>query len=263
MHAATDRAARWWHVLLIVALSAGYEALFLDRSNGELFDEGWPLYAAMRLHAGGVLYRDVFFVFPPGHVLPAWLAYWLDPPGVVLARACYAAFNVALCVTLYSLGRRIVPAHYALFSALLVAVAAPHSHMGHLLFGYRYLVFSALALLAFARWLDQRQRSWLWVAGVWTGIALLFRATPAFAASCGIGLALWSARAGVAGRSGGLPPARDTLVDGCFFAGGLLLVVTPALLWFANGVVVGLPSAIGGVCSQQGLHARFPFRRGW
>ena len=122
MHAATDRAALWWHVLLIVAASAGYEALFLDRSNGELFDEGWPLYAAMRLQAGGVLYRDVFFLFPPGHVLPAWLAYWLDPPGVVLARGIYAAFNVALCAALYFLAGRIMPARYALFSALLVAV---------------------------------------------------------------------------------------------------------------------------------------------
>ena len=186
MHAATDRAPRWWHVLLIVALSAGYEALFLDRSNGELFDEGWPLYAAMRLHAGGVLYRDVFFVFPPGHLLPAWLAYWLDPPGVVLARSFYALFNVGLCVALYFLGRRIAPARYALFGALLVAVAAPHSHLGHLLFGYRFLVFSALALLAFARWLDDRRPGWLLIAGMWTGVALLFRSTPAFAASCGI-----------------------------------------------------------------------------
>ena len=258
MHAATaetaatagiDRAAPWWHLLLIVALSAGYEALFLERSNGELFDEGWPLYAAMRLHAGGVLYRDVFFVFPPGHVWPAWLAYWLDPPGIVLARAFYAAFNVGLCVALYFLGRRIMPARYALFSALLVAVAAPHSHMGQLLFGYRFLLFSVLALLAFARWLDggkcsgrgDRKRAWLLLAGAWTGVALLFRVTPAFAVSCGIGLALWSAQSpspasGGGGGLRGLRPQRDTWLGGCVFAGGLLLVVAPALLWFANSV---------------------------
>jgi hypothetical protein len=231
VHAATDRAALGWHVLLIVALSAGYEALFLERSNGELFDEGWPLYAAMRLHAGGVLYRDVFFVFPPGHVLPAWLAYWIDPPGVVLARGFYAAFNVALCVPLYLLGRRIMPPRYALFSALLVAVAAPHSHMGHLLFGYRYLVFSALALLAFSRWLDDRRRGWLLLAGVWTGFALVFRATPAFAASCGIGLGIWSAQ-----RGAGLRPSRDSWAGGGCFAAGLLAVAVPVLLWFASAV---------------------------
>ena len=36
----------------------------------------------MRLHDGGTLYDDVFFVFPPGHLLSAWIAYALDPPGV-------------------------------------------------------------------------------------------------------------------------------------------------------------------------------------
>ena len=43
-----------------------------------------------------------------------------------------------------------MPPGFALLGALLLAVAAPSSHQGHLLFGYRYLVFSALALLAFA-----------------------------------------------------------------------------------------------------------------
>ena len=220
-----------WQLLLIVALSAGYEYVFLGRSNGELFDEGWPLYAAMRLHAGGVLYRDVFFVFPPGHLLPAWLAYWLDPPGVVLARGFYAGFNVVLCVALYLLGRRIMPARFALFSALLVAVAAPHSHMGQLLFGYRFLIFSTLALLAFARWLENRWPGWLLIAGGWSGIALLFRSSPAFAVSCGIGLAIFASQAG-----GGWLPKRETWVAGGWFAAGLLLVVSPALLWFANSV---------------------------
>ena len=39
-------------------------------------------------------------------------------------------------------------------AALAVALAAPHSHLGHLLFGYRYLVFSVLALLALARGIE-------------------------------------------------------------------------------------------------------------
>ena len=47
----------WWHLLAAVALSALYESLFLELSNGELFDEGWPLGAAMQLQAGGRLYQ--------------------------------------------------------------------------------------------------------------------------------------------------------------------------------------------------------------
>ena len=60
-----------WHLLLVLAVSAAYESLFLHHGLN-VIDEGWPLYAAMRLHDGGTLYQDVFFVFPPGHALPAW-----------------------------------------------------------------------------------------------------------------------------------------------------------------------------------------------
>ena len=96
-----------WHLLVLVAVSVAYESLFIHHGIAWLFDEGWPLYAAMRLHAGGVLYADVFFPFPPGHLLPAWLAYALDPPGIILARIFYAGFNVVLCVAMYFLGRRV------------------------------------------------------------------------------------------------------------------------------------------------------------
>ena len=63
---------------------------------------------------------------------------------------------MALCVALYVLGCRLMPIRFAFWGALAVALAAPHSHLGHLLFGYRYLVFSVLALLAFGWRLQDR-----------------------------------------------------------------------------------------------------------
>ncbi len=145
----TIRKPLWWHLVLLLAVSIGFESLFLHHGLNR-YDEGWPLYAAMRLHRGGVLYQDAFFAFPPGHVLPAWIAYGLDPPGVVLARTLYAGFNVALSIGVYLLGRRLMPVSFALLGALLLGVGAPCSHLYQLLFGYRYLVFSVLALLAFS-----------------------------------------------------------------------------------------------------------------
>lgn len=214
-----------WHLLLVVALSAAFESWFpAYRLNA--FDEGWPLYAAMQLHEGGVLYRDAFFVFPPGHLLPAWLGYALDPPGVLVARYLYAAFDVALCAAIYLLGRRFVPPGFALLAACLVAVAAPHSHSLHLLFGYRYLVWTALALLAFAKRLEVGDHRWTFLAGVLAGIALCFRLTPAFAVSCAVALGALAAS-----RSW-----RSWLRDGTAYAAGLLLVTAPALAWFAASV---------------------------
>ena len=216
----------WWQLPLLLALSLGYESLFIW--NGlNLTDEGWPLYAAMRLHEGGRLYADVFWVFPPGALLPAWLAYALDPPGVVAARWIYAAFDVALCLALYGLGRRLMGPAFAFLGAALLAVAAPQSHIEQLLFGYRYLLFSALSLLCFSQFLREGVPRWMYLAGAFAGIALLFRLTPAFAVCAGVGMGILAST-----RSW-----RGWLREGLRFSAGLLAIVVPVVLYF--GVSVG------------------------
>jgi len=216
----TGADSTWAHVLLIGAVSLTFELAFVG-TNLNLLDEGWPLYAAMQLHAGGTLYQDVFFVFPPGHLLMAWIAYGIDPPGVFVARLLYAAFDLGVVVALYFLGRRVMPARYAVFGALLLAVAAESAHHKHLLFGYRYLVISVLALIAFARHVERRDPRMLVAAGALTGIALAFRLTPAFATACGIGVGLL-----LSGRS-----PRAWLEDGALYGLGLALGVAPVLAW--------------------------------
>ena len=217
--------APWWHLPLVVLASLGFESLFVHHGIN-LTDEGWPLYAAMRLHAGGTLYEDVFFVFPPGHLLAAWIGYALDPPGVIATRWIYAGFNVALCGALYALGRRLMPARFALLGALLVAFAAPRSHNWQLLFGYRYLVLAVLTLLAFSQRLRSGDARWMVVAGACAGLALCFRLTPALAVCCGIG-------AGILAADG---DRRRWLRDGALFGAGVLAILTPVLAWFAHGV---------------------------
>jgi hypothetical protein len=213
------------HLLIIAAVSIGYESIFIHHWMN-VVDEGLTLYPAMGLHRGGTLYDDVAFVFPPGHLLVAWIAYGLDPPGVVLSRILYAAFNVALCLVLYPLGRRLMPARWALLGVLLVALAAPYSHRAHLLFGYRYLVFSALALLAFAGRLRTGDPRWMFAAGVWVGVAVAFRIDPPFAAAAGIGLGLLACER---------DPRRLGRDIAYSIAGGLL-VVAPLLAYFATTV---------------------------
>jgi len=218
-------ASPWLHVLCLAALSAAFESLFLRHGLNAL-DEGWPLYAAKQLHEGGVLYRDVFFVFPPAHALGAWLAYAWSPPGVVLARLFYSAFNVALCVAIYLLARRLMPPAGALLAGALVALAAPDSHGAHYLFGYRYMVFSVAALWCFSERLRTGERRWLVVAGALAGVGLLFRLDPALTAIGGIGAGLL-----VSGRG-----ARSRWAEGARFALGFAAVVVPVLAWLAAGV---------------------------
>lgn len=201
------------HLAIVLVVSGLYESLFLRRGLN-LMDEGWPLYAAMQLHAGRTLYDEVFWVFPPGHLLPAWIGYAVDPPGIVAARAMYAGFAVALCLAVYLLARRLMPPPYALLAALMVAVAAPMSHWYQLLFGYRFLVLSVAALLCFARRLETDRAGWMLLAGAFAGAALCFRLTPAFAVTAAIGV----------GTLAGSRRWRDWLRDAGGYGAGVLAV---------------------------------------
>ena len=213
-----------WHLAAVIAAGIGYAYLFQYEPPG-LLDEAWPVYAAWRLHEGGTLYEDILFIFPPGHVLAAWLGYALDPPGFGIARVVYAAFDVALAAVVYRLGLRLMPASFALLGALLTVFSAPAAHEAHLLFGHRYMVFSALALAAFARRLDATDARWLFVSGICIGAGLCFRITPAFAAGVGVGL-------------GVLVSGQGRYRDWTWMSAGLLLSAGPVVL-FAVSVVGG------------------------
>jgi hypothetical protein len=222
----------WWHVAALVGVSSAYQSLFVHYGIGWLFDEGWPLYAAMRLHDGGVLYGDVLFPFPPGHLLPAWVAFGVDPPGIIGARVLYSAFDVSLCVALYFLARRLTTPTFAFLAALLLAVAAPRSQLAHLLFGYRYLIFSVIVLLlldARLRLVGEERRRAIWLlfaAGFFAGVALFFRLTPAFAVSCGVCVAVMTASR----------HPRTWVRDWLAYAAGLAVVTLPLLAWFFASV---------------------------
>jgi hypothetical protein len=223
-----DHDIAWWALALVVGVACVYQSFFIHYGINRL-DESWQLYAAMQMHAGGTLYHDVLWVFPPGHVFTAWIATWLAPPGLVLSRLIYAGFDVALCGAIYVLARRLMSQPFALLAGLLVALAAPRGHVYQLLFGYRYLVLCVLALIAFDQRLRGKGPVWMWASGAITGIALVFRLTPAFSVSCGIAVGLLFAH-----RSW-----RRWLPDGLRFAAALVLATTPALIWLAATVGLG------------------------
>ncbi len=218
-----------WHVTTIVAVASYFESLFLRRGLG-LLDEGWPLYAAQRLLNGGTLYADVTWCFPPGHVLPALIGRSLGEPGIVETRMVYAAFCVALSVSIYFLARRLgMSTPFAFLAVSLVTLAADVSHNMHYLFAFRYLVLAIAALLLFDRWLQNRGHRWLLLSGLMTGITLFFRLTPAFAVACGIAV-------GIASSS---RDWRGWLRSSTWYAGGVLVILVPTLLWFKSTVGLG------------------------
>lgn len=214
-----------WHLSLLLAIGAAYHFQY-TQSGLNLMDEGWVLSAGRALHHGWTMYDDLFWPFPPGHVLAGWIGWAIDPPGHMVARWIYAGFELALVATLYGLGRTFMPAGFALLGALLVVTAAPDSHRAQFLFAYRYLVWTALALICFERRLATARPVWLLWAGILVGVAACFRTTPAFAGGCAIGFGVIFA-------------TRDWRVwlrDWTWFGGGILVVLVPVLGYFAMSV---------------------------
>jgi hypothetical protein len=211
--------------VLVVIVCGLIEARYLNRGIS-LLDEGWAMYAAMQLHMGGTLYSDIFWVFPPAHVFTAWLGYAIAPGGILFTRSLYGVWTVALCLSCFQLGRRIMPSRFALLGALLLAFAAPRTHTMQLLFGYRYLVLAMLALLAFHYRLRTGDSRWMLAAGVMAGIAVCFRLTPGFAVSVGIGFGVMLATR----------DWRRWFGDWARFGAGISIVVVPVLAWFSNSV---------------------------
>ena len=217
-----------WQLALLLALALVYHAAY-THAGLNLMDEGWPLYAARSLHHGGAMYDQVFWVFPPGHVLAAWVGWAIDPPGQMIARWIYSFFDMALVAALYFLARRVMPAQFALFAGLMLVVAAPDSHRAQGLFAYRYLVWSALALLCFDVRLRGGSRRWLFAAGALLAVAACFRTTPAFAAGCAIGFGVIFATR----------EWRDWFRDWFVFGAGIVVFLAPVLVWFEYTVGLG------------------------
>jgi hypothetical protein len=221
-HARPDRNSLILCLLATAALSIGFESLFVRHGLNPL-DEGWPLYAVQQLREGGQLYQDVLWVFPPGHLLPAWIGASLAPPGIVATRVVYAAFAVAASLGVVLLGARLMSARWVLLAGLLTAVAAPDTHQIQAIFGYRYIVFSMLALLCLERRAATKSGAWLVAAGALLGVGACFRLAPAFAGGCGIGIAI-----ATLDRS-----PRRWLIDWGWLALGLLATLGVAVAWLS------------------------------
>ena len=93
---APDRAWRWGHLLLAVAVVASWVALSgINVWMGELNqDEGWYLYAAKQMAEGRIPYRDFAFTQPP--MLPlvySWAYPWVGQFGLLGGRAVTWAFG--------------------------------------------------------------------------------------------------------------------------------------------------------------------------
>lgn len=153
-----DRAWRWGHFLLALAVAASWLALSgLNAWMGELNqDEGWYLYAAKQLAEGSLPYRD--FAFTQAPMLPlvySWIYPWVGRFGLLGGRAVTWGFGTLALLFATWLAMRAGPRRAQRFTGglcfILVAVNVYQSYFTTVVKTYSLAsLFLCAGLLALA-----------------------------------------------------------------------------------------------------------------
>jgi hypothetical protein len=210
-------------VLLGGAIAAMYVVTGLTRPIN-FYDEGFPVYAAVRVLDGQVPYRDFWTVHPPGQWYTLAAVFKLFGASLLAERIWDALVRVTFLFSLYASASRLTTPRIALVPGVVMFV-----YLGATPF-YAYMMFpalllsmlSGLALLVHAR--DPRAR-WLVAAGLCVGLTGLYRHDVALYAAIA-GAVTLTARMLVA-RSGAGAVARAL---GTFAAGAAAIALPTAAL---------------------------------
>jgi hypothetical protein len=213
------RVSRRGGAALILLLALVVQAPFMDRGLA-LLDEGTVTANADALARGDVLYRDrITLVAPLSYELVAAGYRWFGAH-VAVGRGLQAALFAGCVLLSFAVLRRTAGFGWAFAGALLLLALKPLGYLSWTIANYSPLGLFALllALAALARWLDERRRADLALAGLASGLVFVAKQNLAAVAALAVGasvLAAWWAS----------PPRR---LGSLFASAGLLLAAALA-----------------------------------
>ncbi len=159
-----------WPILLFLLLvSYLWVFAFTLHAPG---DEGLILHPAERILRGQIPYRDFFIELAPGVFYIQALWFKVGGLSVESARIPAVLFLAAIGLQLYLLGRKMMPA-WAASAAVMIYCIAAFSRWLVVSHHWYSLFFALAALLWVIRYLDNRERRWLILAGLATAACCL------------------------------------------------------------------------------------------
>jgi hypothetical protein len=212
--------------LLGVVIGAAFVVSGLTRPIN-FHDEGFPVYAALRVLEGAVPYRDFWTIHPPGQWYTLAAVFKVFGPSLLVERIWDAAVRLILLYVLYAFASRLTSPRVALLPGIAMLV-----YLGVTPF-YAYMMFPALlwsllsGLCLLAHAVAPRTR-WVLAAGLCVGLTALYRHDVAFYAAAAGAVALVARGLAARGGATGLLRAVGP------FVGGIAAVVVPAaavMLW--------------------------------
>ena len=201
--------------LLVVLAAARFLSMFFHR-GANLLDEGSQVAMANRILHGEVIYRDFLTVATPGSFYTvAWL-FQIFGTDLMVVRWAVMALNLGIVIVTLSIARHLMSWPFAAASALLAVVwgwflLAPN------LYSLEAMFFALLALAYYLHAL-RRGESWLFVAGLSCGVAMMVKQNIGFYAATGLALSLAISS----------PQRRQSIRN---FGFGAVVVVVPVLLY--------------------------------
>lgn len=162
---------RWLHALPLLAA-----ALFCLSNLWQplvFFDEGYAAYAAWRIQAGELPYRDFFANYAPGSFCANAALFGLFGVKLLALRLADLAVRLGLAVLCGLLARRAGQGQGALAFVAALIFLAPFGG-----YGYAMVPALALALASLLAWLRAVRLSsarWAWLAGAGAGLTTFFR----------------------------------------------------------------------------------------
>jgi hypothetical protein len=196
-------------------------------------DEGFPVYAAVRILEGEAPYRDFWTIHPPGQWYTLAAVFRLFGTSLLVERIWDALVRVAFLFSLYAFASRLTSPRVALVPGLVMFVyLAATPFYGYMMFPALLLsMLSGLLLLAHAR--DPRAR-WLVGAGLCVGLTAFYRHDVAFYAAAAGGATLVART--LVGRSGAGAVIRALTTFAC----GAAAIALPAAAILLSAVPAGV-----------------------
>ncbi|MBO0725436.1 MAG: glycosyltransferase family 39 protein, partial [Blastocatellia bacterium] len=190
-----------WPQSAIVLVFAAMMAVSWRRWISPITDSGREMDLPLRLMNGELLYRDVYYLYPPLSPYLHSLLYRIFGAhlGVLQAGgAICAALVVWIC---YRIARRLMTPSESTLAVIAVIIVCVFKPGGNLIWPYAFaalhgMVFALGALLAALRYTESEKRQELIVAGVLIGLAAITKQEFAAAAICAVAAAVvWLRRA--------------------------------------------------------------------
>ncbi len=237
-----------WPVLLVL-FAVAYLGYYLDR-GWIPSDEGLLAHTAERVLQGELPHRDFDEMYTGGLTFAHSLAFRLLGTKLIAIRLMLLGFTLAFVVAIYLIASREGPRWLAALTAACCLVWSVPNYFAGMPTWY-ILFFSTFGALALLRFIETRQRRWLWIAGCCGGLALTIKIVALYFIAAALMLIMFRRQAG---NAKGLSPqtkersaafvAFTALMCACM----VLLVV--ALLRHDLGAMeaINYVIPIGGLC---------------